>query len=117
MHKGVGVGIELLIQLSPRPTPFSDREDDASSINCFRIVDWLVEKRESRQLHPSRCVASNISPRLDIVAMVRLTQLEVRCLGLFGKICAAAFFAQRLSRIVRPACEYIAKRRRLTICQ
>ena len=34
MHKGgVGVGIELLIQLSPRPTPFSDREDDASSIN------------------------------------------------------------------------------------
>jgi len=29
MHKGVGVGIELLIQLSLRPTPFSDREDDA----------------------------------------------------------------------------------------
>ena len=49
MHKGgVGVGIELLIQLSPRPTPFSDREDDASSINCFCVVDWLVEKRESR---------------------------------------------------------------------
>jgi hypothetical protein len=38
MHKGVGVGIELLIQLSPRPTPFSNREDDASSINFFRIV-------------------------------------------------------------------------------
>jgi len=32
MHKGVGVGIELLIQLSPRPTPFSDREDDASRV-------------------------------------------------------------------------------------
>jgi hypothetical protein len=48
MHKGVGVGIELLIQLSPCPTPFSDQEDDASSINCFRIVGWLVEKRESR---------------------------------------------------------------------
>ena len=59
MHKGVGVGIELLIQLSPgvgielliqlspHPTPFSDCEDDASSINCFCIVNWLVEKRES----------------------------------------------------------------------
>jgi hypothetical protein len=30
MHKGVGDGIEFLIQLSPRPTPFSDRKDDAS---------------------------------------------------------------------------------------
>jgi hypothetical protein len=32
MDKGIGVGIELLIQLSPRPTPFSDREDDASRV-------------------------------------------------------------------------------------
>ncbi len=32
MHKGVGVGIELLIQLYPRLTPFSDREDDASRV-------------------------------------------------------------------------------------
>ena len=72
MHKGVGIGIELLIQLSPGPTPFSDREDDASSINCFCVVDWLVEKRESRKLHPSRRVASNILPRLGVVSEVAL---------------------------------------------
>jgi hypothetical protein len=47
MHKGVGDGIEFLIQLSPRPTPFSDLKDDASSINCFCVVGWLAEKRES----------------------------------------------------------------------
>jgi hypothetical protein len=40
--------IEFLIQFSPRPTPFSDREDDASSTNCFGIIGWLVEKREGR---------------------------------------------------------------------
>jgi hypothetical protein len=78
MHKGVGVGIEFLIQLSPRPTPFSDRKDDASSINCFRIVGWLVEKRESRKLHPSRRVASNISPSLGVVSMVALPGIFVR---------------------------------------
>jgi len=32
MHKGVGVGIEVSIQLSPRPTLFSDREEDASRV-------------------------------------------------------------------------------------
>ena len=38
MHKGVGVGIELLIQLSPRPTPFSGREDDASPNNFVKSI-------------------------------------------------------------------------------
>jgi hypothetical protein len=44
--------LNFLIQLSPRPTPFSDRKDDASSINCFRIVGWLVEKRENQEVAP-----------------------------------------------------------------
>ena len=40
MHKGVGVGIEFLIQLSPRPTPFSNRKDDASWERGFGRLLW-----------------------------------------------------------------------------
>jgi hypothetical protein len=72
VHDGIGFGIEFLIQFSPPPIPFGDREDDASSINLPHVINRLVETGKRRQLHPSRHVASNISSCLGIVAVVVL---------------------------------------------
>ncbi len=39
-HKGIGFGIEILIQFSPPQIPFGDWEDDASSINLPCVINW-----------------------------------------------------------------------------
>ena len=41
VHGGVGFGTELLIQFSPRPIPFSDREDDASPLMFLPHRHWV----------------------------------------------------------------------------
>jgi hypothetical protein len=72
VHEGIGFGIEFSIQFSPPPIPFSNREDDASSINLPRVINQLVETGKRWQLHPSRHVTSNILSCLGIVAVVAL---------------------------------------------
>ncbi len=69
MHKGVGVGIEFLIQLSPRPTPFSDRKDDASQggfgdfknyslIRSLGLVARPVQSKSEVEIRFNRVFAS-----------------------------------------------------------
>ncbi len=67
----------MINSILPSPDSFSDREDDASSINLLRVVCRLAEMRESRKLHPLGNVASNILSRLDIVAMVALSGIVI----------------------------------------
>ncbi len=70
--RGVG-GLELSFNsILPSLDPFGDWEDDASSINLPRVINWLAEMGESWQLHPSRHVASNILYCLSIVMLVVL---------------------------------------------
>jgi hypothetical protein len=72
VHKGIGFGIEFLIQFSPSPIPFGNQDDDFSSINLPRVINRVVEMGKRQQLHPSRHVASNILSCLGIVAVVAL---------------------------------------------
>ena len=68
----------IVNSILPSPNSFSDREDDASSINCFfYIIDWSIEKGEGRELHPLRRVASNISHHLGVGTMVALPGIFV----------------------------------------
>jgi hypothetical protein len=89
-----GLNLELSFNsILPSPDPFGDREDDASSINLPRVINRLVETGESRQLHPSRHVASNILSCLGIVAVVALLgvfiQLEAEASAANGGGCCS----------------------------
>jgi hypothetical protein len=57
VHKAVGFGTEFLIQFSPHLTPFSDREDDASSIKVVSASLFNQLKREKA----GSCTQQNVS--------------------------------------------------------
>jgi hypothetical protein len=72
------LGLELkVISTLHRPNTFRDWEDDASSINCFCVVDQSVEKRKRPELQLLGLDASNVVSCLCIVAMIVLSGVVI----------------------------------------
>ena len=77
MHKGgFGFRIELLIQFSPPPNPSAiGKMMPPPLIASFASSIGQLKREEAG--NPSRCVTSNISPRIGVVMMVALPGIFV----------------------------------------